>query len=107
MTIAQIITSIDGIKPNEFSADQKVLWISTLEGRIQTEIWLRGPDEELLSYSGYTASQNIVPMVQAPYDDIYVQFLAAMIDYYRGEYGKYQNTMKLLTPPGRIISDGW
>lgn len=38
MTISDIITAVDALKPNSISAAQKTAWISTVEGHVQREI---------------------------------------------------------------------
>ena len=44
-------------------------------------------------FNGYTdGALGKTLIVGAPYDDIYVKWLEAQIDYANGEYGKYNNT---------------
>jgi hypothetical protein len=36
---------------------------------------------------------STVLLVPAPYDDVYLRWLEARIDYANGEYGKYNNSL--------------
>ena len=38
---------------------------------------------------------NISPLVDAPYNKIYAEYILARIDYANGEYDKYQNSMQM------------
>ena len=88
-TIEQIIDLVDEIRPNAFSNAVKTAWISQVEGRIQTEVFLQG-EKEVVSYS-WDEDRNREVLVNPPYDNLYELHLAAMIDFNNGEYDKYQN----------------
>lgn len=92
-TIREIIDNVDELKPNALSGEIKTRWISTLEGRLQTEVMLMG-FEEVLTYR-WPDDRETQVLVEPPYDDIYEKYLAAMIDYANGEYNKYENAMAM------------
>lgn len=47
-------------------------------------------------FKGYTDSSLMAEMlVPAPYDDIYIKWLEAQIDYANGEYAKYNNSISM------------
>ena len=47
-------------------------------------------------FNGYTEDSLMTELiVPAPYDDIYIKWLEAQIDYANGEYGKYNNTITM------------
>ena len=50
-----------------------------------------------IMFNGYdaTTALDTVLLVPAPYDDVYIRWLEAQIDYANGEYGKYNNSMAL------------
>lgn len=93
MTIKEIIETADAMKPNAFTNDQKVGWLNKVEASIQTEIWLL-PAADTVTYT-WTADQGKTPRAPAPWDDMYLHFIIAMIDYSAGEYDKYSNTMQM------------
>ena len=95
MTIMEAIYRIDNVKPNSYSETDKIRWLSTLDGVIKSEIidtHEGGSDVKFESYDEQTnTSTNL--LVPAPYDDIYIRWLEAQIDYANGEYGKYNNSL--------------
>lgn len=94
MTILEAINRADTTKPNSYSRDEKIEWLSTLDGIIKKEIIDTHEGGEAIEFKGYTpdTSLDTVLLVPAPYDDIYVRWLESRIDYANGEYGKYNNS---------------
>lgn len=90
MTIAEILDHIDGIKPNAFTAEQKLIWLNELEARIQKDVLLQWPGE-WVQYR-WPEDRDTEPLLDAPDDAMYRHWLEAQIDYANGEYSKYQNT---------------
>ena len=93
MTLDQVITRVDDIKPNAFTKETKTAWINELEGMVQADIFLLDP-VEMIQYT-YDADADTDLLVKPPHDKIYWTYLTAMIDFANGEYNKYQNTMQL------------
>lgn len=93
MTIIEAINRIDILKPNAYSQQEKVKWLSTLDGVIKKEIIDTHEGGEEVVFEGYTETTNVATelLVPAPYDDIYLRWLAAQIDYMNGEYARYNN----------------
>lgn len=92
-TIKQIIDFVDDIKPNAFTEEQKTTWLSNLEGRIILEILLQST-QDVIEYK-WPEDQDHQVLVSPPYDTMYNHYLEAQIDYYNGEYNKYQNSMMM------------
>lgn len=95
MTIIEAINRIDSLKPNNYTIEDKLKWLSTLDGIIKKEIIDTHEGSETISFEGYdvdTALDTIL-LVPAPYDDVYVKWLEAQIDYTNGETPKYNNSM--------------
>ena len=94
MTIHEAISYIDSVKPNKYPEATKVTWLSTLDGIIKKEIIDTHEGGENIEYSPYTESTPISRklIVDHPYDDIYTKFLEMQIDYYNGEYDRYNNS---------------
>lgn len=95
MTIMDALYRIDELKPNSYSQPEKIKWLSSLDGVIKSEIIDTHEGGEDIVFSGYgeDADLSTVLLVPAPYDDIYLKWLEAMIDYTNGEYGKYNNSL--------------
>lgn len=89
--LKDIIAFVDTVKPNAFSESAKVMWLNNLEGRIWTEVLLQSTVD--MPHYTWEENQNTELTVHPPYDNIYHFWLEAQIDYYNGEYNKYQNSM--------------
>lgn len=93
MTIRQAIAMADEMKPNAFSTATKVFWLSRLDGTIAAELMLMAQGEQTnFAYTADNLDQEL--LVNPPYDDLYLYWLEAQIDYQNGEYDKYDNTMQ-------------
>ena len=97
MTIIEIITDVDALKPNGLGQPYKVQWLSQLDARIKHDIIDTHDGGEDVSFSGYNAETPIGTelLVPHPYDDVYRYWLEAQIDYVNGEYTKYNNSMSM------------
>lgn len=96
MTIMDVISRIDEIKPNSYSQEEKVKWLSTLDGIIKRDIIDTHVGGDGLEWKGYTAEENLFTplLVEPPYDDIYLRWLEAQIDYANGEFDRYNNVLR-------------
>lgn len=97
MTINEAIYRIDSIKPNGYSMPEKVKWLSTLDGIIKESIIDTHEGYENVTFKGYDENSSLSTelLVPAPYDDIYLRWLEAQIDYANNEYDKYNNSITL------------
>lgn len=97
MTIIEAITYIDNIKPNTYSQEDKVKWLSNLDCTIKNEIIDTHEGADAIQFSGYGDDTDIHTelLVPSPHDDMYHKWLEAQIDYANGEYGKYNNSMTM------------
>lgn len=94
MTIIEAINRIDTIKPNSYTQAEKVRWLSNLDGIIKNKIIDTHEGGESIVFEGYTDSTPLATelLVPFPYDDIYLKWLETWIDYYNGEYARYNNS---------------
>lgn len=97
MTIQGAINHINAVKPNAYSQDEKIRWLSTLDGVIKAEIIDRHEGAEGVEFQAYdeTTPLSQALLVPHPYDDVYIKWLEAQIDYANGEYGKYNNAITM------------
>lgn len=49
MTLKELITFVDDIKPNAFSNATKTMWVNEIEGKVQTDIFLMAV-EDIMQY---------------------------------------------------------
>jgi hypothetical protein len=97
MRIIDAIGRINRLKPNAYAIQDKVWWLSTLDGRIKKDIIDTHEGGEDVIFTGYSEDGDtaIDLLVPAPYDILYVYWLEAQIDYANGEYSKYSNSMTM------------
>lgn len=97
MTIMDAINRIDTLKPNRYDQSEKIKWLSTLDERIMVNIIATHEGAEIENFNGYTdeTSLNTELIVHAPHDEIYLHWLEAHIDYWNGEYPKYNNSIDM------------
>jgi hypothetical protein len=96
MTINEVITQVDELKPNQISDDIKVRWISVLEGKIIDEIILTHELSEIVEFNGYTINDmDTELLVPDTYADVYIYYIEAMIDETNMESARYASSMQM------------
>jgi hypothetical protein len=97
MTIMDAINRIDTLKPNRYDQREKIKWLSTLDERIMSDIITTHEDPEITNFEGYTEETVLTTplLVPSPFDVVYLHWLEAQIDYWNGEYAKYNNSMSV------------
>ena len=95
MTIIEAINRIDILKPNTYTPEIKTNWLSRLDGIVFKKIIETHEGADDKEFNGYTeeTALDTVLLIPAPYDDIYLKWLEAQIDYANGEYDKYNNVI--------------
>ena len=96
MTIAEVIELCDNQKPNAYSDEDKIHWLSKLDQMIFDEVISRhegAPD----SFAGYTPStkQSTQLLAEDAYADMYVKWLFAQIDFANAEMSRYNNSFAM------------
>lgn len=86
-TVEEIISRVDRLRPNPFSNEQKLTWLSLLDGIIYREIISLAVENDV----AFTYHSDIHDelLVDKPFDELYVLYLFAQIDLYLGESANY------------------
>ena len=97
MTIAEAISLVDKLKPNQYTETMKKNWLSKLDGLVFKEVFQTHEENPIESFEGYeTAGVDTELLIPYPYDeDIYNYFLQASIDKENGETAKYNQSITL------------
>ena len=97
MKIIDAITQIDNLKPNNYTQEDKIVWLSRLDEMVKKEIIDTHEGGEDVVFEGYTEETPVETelLVPSPYDEIYPRWLEAQIDYANSEYGRFNNSMTM------------
>ena len=95
MTIMGAINQIDVLKPNVFSQSEKIRWLSILDGIVKTKIIDTHEGAEDVVFRPYDENTALTQelLIPHPYDDVYIRWMDAQIDYANVEYDKYNNSI--------------
>lgn len=94
MTLLEAIHTTDAQTPNKYTQEEKVAWLSTVEGMIKTQIIDTHEGGENITFSKYDENTDLYTelLVPHPYDELYIRFLETKINYANGEYTRYNNS---------------
>ena len=94
MTVSEAVSAVDSLKPNAFSLQEKVSWLSEIDYQIFKEIISTHSGAPISEFDGYDESVagDTVLLAPPPYDSLYVKYLSAQIDYYNNELARYNNS---------------
>lgn len=93
MTISEALQRFDALCPNAFGEEEKLRWLSTLDWTIKVEIIDTRKND--VSFHGYNTQTDLETrlLAQEPYDEMYIYWMQAMVDYHNGEMASYNNSM--------------
>ena len=91
MTAATVISRVDDLSPNYYTAAQKLSWLASLDGKIYEEVILPHEDADDVDYDPTDYSANTVDLiVHPPYgEDLYCHYLCSRIAEANSEIAKY------------------
>ena len=107
MTIIEAINQIDAFKHNTYSQSEKTGWLSKLDGMVQKLILdthRHGSGSAFAGYDGNTPVDTVL-LIGAPFEQVYLRWLEAQIDYHNGEYGRYNNAISLFNTEYAAFAD--
>jgi len=89
MKLYEAVKRADELRPNPFSAEDKIQWLSELDSKIATEV-LKKTD-----FKGYTMDDfgEAELLINHSYTDVYLFYLCAMIDFFSRDYAEYNNSI--------------
>ena len=97
MTIAEVISKVDALKPNTYTPEDKIGWLSALDARVKAQVIDAHEHGDHVFFYGYDGmiDQDTELLVGAPYDEMYLRWLEAMIDYHNSDDDRYNNAIML------------
>lgn len=97
MTIAEVISKVDALKPNTYKQKDKIGWLSDLDARVKIKIIDAHERRDPVYFYGYDEETDLDTelLVPKPYDEMYLRWLEAMIDYHNSDDDRYNNAIIL------------
>ena len=97
MKIIDAINRLDAIKHNTYSQSDKLNWLSRVDGMVKKHIIDTHEGAEEVTFTGYDDITDLETelLVPLPYDELYLRWMEAMIDFHNGEYVKYNNAVEM------------
>lgn len=98
MTVKECIDIVDSLKPNQYSINDKVRWLSFIDKIIINDVLKthHGYDGRYDNFVGYSADKLAVQLVaESPYDTLYVAYIKMQIDGENGEMARYNNSANI------------
>lgn len=94
MTVRQAIDRLQALKPHQYTDETAAGWLSDLDGRLYANYCQGHEGMENRAHGPYTAEADSAElMVEEPYTDLYIRYMAAQVDYHNAEFARYNNSM--------------
>ena len=104
MTAGELIAAVDALRPNQYTAAQKLRWLQLLDAKLHDELlalYEPATDAPPLDFGEGTAL-----LAPFPYDwELYTNWLFAQIDLMNAEIVKYNQSMTLFAAAWRQLAD--
>ena len=105
MKALDTIERVDLLEPNDYSPEQKLHWLSTLDGKIFREILETHEGAETDTLPAYVGGGEEL-IIGAPYgEDVYYYYLQAMIAAENSETQRYNKRMTLFNAAYQAWTD--
>lgn len=85
MTISQALAYADEARPNAVPTETKLRFLRDVEGAVLVTIHKLTPQEAGEITNTYTKSDGKTLQVPAPFDSLYIHYLASMIGWHMGD----------------------
>ena len=91
MTPNKCIEHVDSVKPNAYGEEDKFRWMNDLDGMV-TRLVYQEDNWTPLVYPDDADKELLIP---APYEDAYILYVEAQIDYHNREWNNYNNSVAM------------
>lgn len=97
MTLAEVLERIDRERPGESTEEEKLRWLSQVDGQWYREMVLTHEGAEETTFAPYTTDgdKSVALLIEPPYDEVYIHFLYMQTDQRLGEIDRYNNDAAL------------
>ena len=97
MTILEAIHRVDALRHNTFTQEEKVQWLAQVDALIDREVIRTHEGSGEHSFRVYDEQTPLEQelLVPPPFDELYLHYLCAMMDYHNAEFDRYNRSMGL------------
>ncbi len=108
MTIGEAVGRCDRLKPNGYDREDKIRWLSDLDGAAVREIFSvhEGQSPDFDGYGPETPEETPL-LIPAPYEEVYVKYLFAQIDFHNAEFARYNNSAAMFQMAYNAFADAY
>ena len=94
MTINEAIGQLDSGRNNAFSRPEKIMWLDRLDRQVAL---FMANYENAPTFAGYTPDTDPeqVLLLPSPFDEAYLRYMEAQMDYQNGEFTRFNNAISL------------
>ena len=96
MKINEMIERVNTLIPNQFEDEQLVYWVNIIEASIQRDFFGHERAQQIYQYR-LEDDRETELMAPPPYDDLYVNYVAARVAYTNQETEQYNNFNELFS----------
>ena len=95
MKLIEAVSRVDALKQNCYTQKDKIEWLSRLDHMVKTQIIDSHEGGEKVSFTGYDDSTDphTELLIPAPFDEAYLRWMEAQIDYHNSEYDRYNQSI--------------
>lgn len=90
-TTDTVISELLRVRPHTYSDEDVAGWISRLDGDVSLRVEADGAP---VTYS-WPSDRDKTLFISYPYDDVYLLYCIAQMDYFNLEYGQYANSYSM------------
>ena len=97
MTILEALGRVDSLRHNTFTQAEKIRWLAQVDGLVDRELRCTHEPKQTEPFQCYDEQTPLDQplLVPSPYDELYLHYLCAQMDYYHAEYDRYNRSMAM------------
>lgn len=108
MTILEAIAAADKLWPNDYSAEDKLKWLSELDGKVFLDVISTHhplPFRPFTGYDGTTDIESTELLIPFPFTNAYELYIGMMIDLNNNDIARYSNSLEAFNAAYRSYTD--
>lgn len=98
MTILEALHAANSVRPNDYSDETKLQWLSDFDGKVWQDLIMThkpAPHGHFRGYDGTTDIESTQLLIPAPHTGVYALYIAMMVDMHNGDIMRYENSREV------------